>query len=301
MSSGPILVFGASGFLGRTLIAAAAAAGRNAVGLSRGECDITDAAAVDRALDRIRPRLIVNAAAFAGVDAAEDDRAGAEAVNATGPEILGAKAAVLAVPVVHVSSDYVFDGRQRRPYTEDDPVAPLGHYGHTKAAGEARLRAAQPRHIILRTAWLFGEHGGGFVRMAIDAALRCQPVRTIVEQTGSPTDATDLARAILAVDTRIGADFRSWGTYHYAGHDPASRLDMVAAIFDAVRELGRPVPQIVPLSLESFAGAAPRPQSSALDSSRFIRTFDFPASDWRRHLVALVHREAAAITEHPIA
>jgi len=301
MSFGPILVFGASGFLGRTLIESAAAAGRNAVGLSRGECDITDAVAVDRALDRFRPRLVVNAAAFAGVDAAEEDRAGAAAVNAKGPEILGEKAAKLAVSVVHISSDYVFDGRQQLPYTEDDPVAPLGHYGHTKAAGEARLRAVQPCHIILRTAWLFGVHGGGFVRMAIDAALRSQPVRTIVDQTGSPTPATDLAQAILAVDARISADFRAWGTYHYAGQDPASRLDIVETIFDAVRELGRPVPDIVPLSLESFAGAALRPQFSALDSSRFVRIFDFPASDWRRHLVALVHREAAAITEQPIA
>lgn len=301
MSTGPILVFGASGFLGRTLIEAAATGGRNAVGPSRGECDITDAAAVDRVLDRNRPRLVVNAAAFAGVDAAEKDRAGAEAVNAQGPAILGAAAAKLAVPVIHISSDYVFDGRQRRPYTEDDPVAPLSHYGHTKAVGEARLRVAQPRHVILRTAWLFGRHGGGFVRMAIDAALRCQPIRTIVEQTGSPTDATDLAQAILAVDAQISANSQSWGTYHYAGRDPASRLDMVETIVDTVRELGRPVPQIVPVGLEDFAGAARRPKSSTLDSSRFVRTFDVAASDWRRHLVALVQREAAAITEQPIA
>ena len=300
MTSGPLLIVGASGFIGRTLIEACADAGRPAIGLARAECDITDPAAVERAIARHRPDLVVNTAAFSNVDAAEADRAGAAAVNAQGPAILGSRAAAAGIPLIHISTDYVFDGGKQTPYSEDDAVAPLGEYGRSKVAGESGLRAVQPRHVILRTAWVFGRHGGGFVRMAIAAALRRQPIRTIVDQTGSPTAATDLARAILAVDAAIGSGFESWGTYHYAGRQPARRLDIVETILEAVRALGRGVPPIVPVTFADFAAVAPRPTYSALDSSRFVRTFGFPASDWRSRLLELVQEEARAMAEQPI-
>jgi dTDP-4-dehydrorhamnose reductase len=300
MTGGPLVVVGASGFLGRTLVEACTAASRPAVGLSRAECDITDAGAVEGAIVRHRPDLVVNAAAFSNVDAAERDRSGATAVNAAGPAILAAGTAAAGIPLIHISTDYVFDGRKRTPYKESDPVAPLGHYGRTKAEGEARVRAAQPRHVILRTAWLFGRNGGGFVAMAVAAALRRQPIRTIVDQTGSPTAAADLAGAILAVDAAIDRGGAPWGTYHYAGREPARRLDIVEAIFDAVRALGRQTPSIIPATAADFAAAAERPAYSALDSSRFETTFRHPASDWRRRLVELVREEAAATTEQPI-
>jgi dTDP-4-dehydrorhamnose reductase len=300
MTGGPLLVVGASGFLGRTLVEACTAASRPAVGLSRAECDITDAGAVDRAIARHRPDLVVNAAAFSNVDAAERDQSGAAAVNVEGPAILAARTAAGGIPLVHISTDYVFDGRNRAPYKEDDPVAPLSHYGRTKADGEARVRAAQPRHVILRSAWLFGRNGGGFVRMAVAAALRRQSIRTIVDQTGSPTAAVDLAGAILAVDRAIGCGAAPWGTYHCAGREPARRLDIVEAIFDAVRALGRQTPSIVPVTAADFAAAAERPDYSALDSSLFETTFRHPASDWRRRLAELVRDEAAATAEQPI-
>lgn len=301
MSDGPILVIGASGFLGRTLIEVLAKSDRSAVGLSRVECDISNPMAVDGAIGRVQPRLIVNAAAFSGIDAAETERADAMAVNGEGPAILGSRAAAEEIPVIHISSDYVFDGSRQRPYREDDPVSPLGHYGQSKATGETRLAAVQPRHVILRTAWLFGDHGGGFVKMAIAAALGCQAIRTIVDQTGSPTAAVDLAGAILAVEAAIERGFQSWGIYHYAGQDPASRIDMVNTILDTLSGLGRGVPEIVPVDLADFARAALRPNYSALDSSRFVRTFDYPASDWRQQLAALVGRSAKKMTEQSIA
>ena len=300
MTGGPLLVVGASGFLGRTLVEACIGASRPAVGLSRAECDITDAAAVERAIAHHRPDLVVNAAAFSNVDAAERDRGGATAVNADGPAILAVRTAAAGIPLVHMSTDYVFDGRKRAPYKEGDPVAPLSHYGRTKADGEARVRAAQPRHVILRSAWLFGRNGGGFTSMAVAAALRRQPIRTIVDQTGSPTAAVDLADAILAVDRAIGGGKAPWGTYHYAGREPARRLDIAEAILAAVRALQRQTPSIVPVTAADFAAAAERPEYSALDSSLFETTFRHPASDWRRRLVELVREEAAATAEQPI-
>ena len=300
MTGGPLLVVGASGFLGRTLVEACSAASRPAVGLSRAECDITDAGAVERAIARHRPDLVVNAAAFSNVDAAERDRGGATAANAEGPAVLAAGTVAAGIPLVHMSTDYVFDGRKRAPYKEGDPVAPLSHYGRTKAEGEARVRAAQTRHVILRTAWLFGRNGSGFVSMAIAAALRGQPIRTIVDQTGSPTAAVDLAGAILAVDRAIGSGRAPWGTYHYAGREPARRLDIVEAILAAVRALQRQTSSIVPVTAADFAAAAVRPDYSALDSSLFETTFRHPASDWRRRLAELVREEAAATAEQPI-
>jgi len=301
MKDGSLLVVGASGFLGRTLIEALDDTERTAVGLSRTECDITDPVAVDRAIGQHRPRLIVNAAAFSGVDAAETERADAMAVNGAGPAILGSRAAADEIPIVHISSDYVFDGAMQRPYVEDDPVCPLGYYGQTKAAGEERLREVQPCHVILRTAWLFGDHGGGFVGMAITAALGRQPIPTILDQAGSPTAAIDVAGAILAVDAAIGNGSQPWGTYHYAGQGPASRVDMADTILAAVGALGRDVSEIIPVDLADFAGAALRPNYSVLNSDRFIKTFDFLASDWRQRLSDLVGQKAAAMTEQSIA
>jgi dTDP-4-dehydrorhamnose reductase len=179
-------------------------------------------------------------------------------------------------------------------------VAPLSHYGRTKAEGETRVRAHQPCHVILRTAWLFGPGGGGFVRMAVAATLRRQPIRTIADQTGSPTAAVDLAGAVLAVDRAIGRGAAPWGTYHYAGREPARRLDIVETIVDAVRALGRQAPSIVPVTAANFTAAAERPDYSALDSSLFETTFRHPASDWRRRLVELVREEAVATAEQPI-
>jgi dTDP-4-dehydrorhamnose reductase len=297
MSDGPILVLGASGFVGRTLIASFADAGRPAVGLSHAECDIIDRVSVGRALARYRPHLVINTAAFANVDAAEADPAAATAVNTEGPAILGDATAAAGMPLVHFSTDYVFDGAKRAPYREDDPVAPLSHYGQTKAAGEARLRAVQPRHVILRTAWLFGRNGGGFVQQAIDAAGRRQPIRAITDQSGCPTAVADLVLAIRAVNAAILAGRQPWGTYHYAGKEPARRIDIAEAILDAMRGFGREVPPIVAVRLADLDAEGKRPAYSALDSSRFTATFGLAASDWRRRLTEFVGEEMAAMTE----
>jgi dTDP-4-dehydrorhamnose reductase len=151
----PILVFGASGQLGREMLNLAAARGVKAVGLSRVEADITDAAAVARAMVDVSPHLILNAAAYTAVDKAETELATAEAINVEGAGIVARAAAAAGVPVIHISTDYVFDGTKPKPYVETDPIAPIGVYGATKAKGEAEVRAAAQRHVIVRTAWVF--------------------------------------------------------------------------------------------------------------------------------------------------
>ena len=158
-----MLVFGAGGQVGQELMAMAAARNVSALGVTRVEADIIDVEAVAALLAAERPRLIVNAAAYTAVDRAEQEPVMAEAANATGPGVLAEATGGASVPMIHLSTDYVFDGTKAGAYTEDDLIAPLGVYGRTKAAGEAAVRAANPRHVILRTAWVYGRYGANFL------------------------------------------------------------------------------------------------------------------------------------------
>jgi dTDP-4-dehydrorhamnose reductase len=165
-----ILLFGAGGQLASELVAMAAADGTALTALSLQEADITRPEQVERAIQAARPTLVVNAAAYTAVDKAESEPGRAMAVNATGARVLAAACAAAEVPLVHVSTDYVFDGEKVGPYREDDPIAPLGVYGQSKAAGEAAVREACPRHLILRTAWLYGVHGSNFLKTMLRLA-----------------------------------------------------------------------------------------------------------------------------------
>ena len=176
-----------------------------AVGLTRAEADITDAAAVARAVAAVTPRLILNAAAYTAVDRAESEPAAAGAINSEGAGIVARAAAAAGVPVIHVSTDYVFDGTKTKPYVETDPIAPIGVYGKTKAEGEARVRAAARRHVILRTAWVFGLFGNNFLKTMLRLARSCDRLRVVADQHGCPTSTVDIAEAVLAIDRAITA------------------------------------------------------------------------------------------------
>jgi dTDP-4-dehydrorhamnose reductase len=288
VKDGSILLFGAGGQLGRELAALALARGVPLTGLSRTEGDITDAAAVEAALAAHRPALVVNAAAYTAVDRAESEPDAAFAANALGPEILGRACAAVGVPLLHISTDYVFDGTKSGPYVETDPVAPLGVYGQSKTQGEARLRAVCAEHIILRTAWVYGVHGTNFLKTMLRLAAERDSLRVVADQRGCPTATVDLAEAILAVRVALLAGAEPWGTYHVAGSGETTWHGFASLVVaEQARFTGRN-PQVEPIATADYPTPARRPANSVLGSSRFAATFDMRARPWQERVREVV-------------
>jgi dTDP-4-dehydrorhamnose reductase len=255
-----ILVTGAAGMLGRDVVAAAARRDHDVLALSRAELDVTAAGAVHRALRAERPAVVVNCAAWTDVDGAESDEEAALALNGDAPGLLAAAASALGAQLVHVSTDYVFDGAATVPYVESDAPAPRTAYGRTKLAGERAVLAADPRHAVVRTAWLFGSGGRNFVAtMLALAADGREEVAVVTDQVGCPTFTGHLAAALVEV-----AEQRLGGVQHIAGTGQCSWNAFAVEIFDqaAVRCNVRGV-----LTSE-FPRPAPRPAWSVLSSER---------------------------------
>jgi len=286
----PLLVFGAGGQVGRELLGLAEVRGIEAVGLARADADITDPGAVRRAIARHAPRLIVNAAAYTAVDKAESEPQAAASVNAEGAAIIARAAAEAGTPLVHISTDYVFDGAKAAAYDESDPVSPLGIYGQTKAAGEAAVRAAQPQHVILRTAWVYGVFGANFLKTMLRLAGERDSLRVVADQRGCPTSTIDIAEAILAIDRAIAAEKAcSWGTYHFAGTGVTTWHGFASEIVAAQKAFTGRDPPVAAITTAEYPTPARRPANSELDSSRFAATFGYRAAPWQERV-----REAVA-------
>jgi dTDP-4-dehydrorhamnose reductase len=247
-----ILVTGAAGQLGRSL--AAPLAPHDVTLRTRAELDVTRLDAVRAAVAALRPDLVVNAAAYNRVDDAEADATDAYRGNALAPRNLALATAERGIPVVHVSTDYVFDGRGTRPYHEYDAPNPQSAYGRSKLAGEQAVREVNPRHYVVRTAWVYHEEGANFPRTMLSLAARPE-VRVVDDQVGSPTYAPHLARAIAQL-VETGA----FGTYHFAGAGSVSWYGLTRRLF-ALRGIRTPV---VPVTTEEFPRPAPRPRYSVL-------------------------------------
>jgi len=273
-----ILVFGGNGQLGRELAGQARAAGIALTALGHMQADIADAVAVARAIAETAPSLIVNAAAYNAVDAAEDEPAAAMRANGEGPGVLAEAAARHGVPLVHVSSDYVFDGEKGSPYVEDDATGPLSAYGRSKLAGEEAIRRGTAAHYILRTAWLYSAHGSNFVKLMLKLAQERPELKAAGDQTGSPTAARDLADAILLLAER-GED--RFGTWHVAGAGAATRHEWASAIVAAQAPFTGKKPPVHAVPASTFPAAARRPRYTALDSSAFAARFGFRARTWQ--------------------
>lgn len=222
--------------------------------------DITDEQAVERAITQLAPDVVINAAAYTAVDLAERDPARADAVNAQGPRYLARAASAAGVRLVHMSTDYVFDGALRRPYTERDAARPLNVYGASKRKGEQAVLRAMPEAIVLRTSWLYSEYGSNFVKAMLRSV---SPVRVVADQISCPTSAADLAHAIIDL---IDAGGESGGLYHYSGATAMSWHDFAVAIFDAAQRADASFsrPELVPVSSRDYAAAARRPAYSVL-------------------------------------
>lgn len=275
-----ILVFGGNGQLGQELARAAAARAIPLTALPRSAADITDAAAVSKALSEVRPSVVVNAGAYTKVDLAEKEVAEAERGNTLGPGVVAAACAAADVPLVHISTDYVFDGEKREPYAEDDPVAPLGVYGRTKAEGEQRVRDALPRHLILRTAWVYGEFGHNFLKTMARLAVERGELRVVADQHGCPTSTRDLAWAILRIAPSLAARDEVWGTYHFAGSGITTWHGFAERIVAAQAPLTGLKPRVVAITTAEFPTPVRRPANSAFACDRFAKAFGFRGRPW---------------------
>jgi dTDP-4-dehydrorhamnose reductase len=277
-----ILVTGAGGQVGRELVMRA---GRRAlVGLDRSQLDITDAGAVAAALSARRVRLVVNAAAWTAVDRAESEPNASWSVNRAGPAVLAAACAAVTVPLLHISTDYVFDGRSAVPYDEASAVAPLGVYGRSKWAGEQAIRDALPdRHVILWVAWVFGAHGGNFVRTMLRLGQEREALSVVADQYGAPTHAGAVATALLSIADRYGTEAAlPWGTYHLSGTPVTTWHGFAESIFAEACATGllARAPLVHPIPTEAYPLPAPRPANSAFDCTLIRARFGIEPPPW---------------------
>ncbi|MGZ9083670.1 MAG: dTDP-4-dehydrorhamnose reductase [Rhodoplanes sp.] len=264
------------------------------VALARDDVDITHGAALRRTVREHRPTLIVNATAYNAVDRAEQEENLAIAVNCEAPGILAEEALRAGALLVHYSTDYVFGGTLRpdgdpRPFTEEDPPAPVNAYGRSKLAGEEAIRAAGCTHLIFRTSWVYSRRGRGFLASLLRLELAGEQLRIVDDQVSCPTWVPSLADAtaqILAACCKAGSEELSAisGTFHLAGDGPASRYEFAEAVFACHREHGRSVPRILPVSTADYPSPAARPAYSALDSRRVREVFGVGMPDWRASL-----------------
>ena len=275
-----ILLFGGGGQLGQELQRSARMQGIGLRALERSQADIADAGAVESALVEIKPLLCVNAAAYTKVDLAETEVEAARRSNEVGPGVIAAACAKAGIPMVHVSTDYVFDGRKVGPYVETDPISPVGQYARTKAAGEGAVRRNLSRHLILRTGWVYGEFGRNFLKTMVRLAQERDEVRIVADQHGCPTSTRDLARAILGSAEPLIAGDPVWGTYHFVGAGETTWHGFAERIFAAQSRYTGRRPRAVPITTAEYPTPAFRPANSVLDSTRFATAFGIRARPW---------------------
>jgi dTDP-4-dehydrorhamnose reductase len=275
-----ILLFGANGQLGQEMTRASAARAMPLVALSHVQADIADRAAVADAIRRHGPSLVVNAAAYTKVDLAETEIEAARNANEIGPANIASACAAADIPLIHISTDYVFDGSKPGAYVESDPIAPINAYGRSKAAGERAVREMSPLHVIIRTSWVYGEFGQNFLRTMLRLAAMRDELRVVADQSGCPTSTADLADAILAVAPQLPGAKKIWGTYHFVGSGVTTWHGFASRIVAAQAPLTGRWPHVTPIATAEFPTPARRPANSELDCSLFARVFGVRGRPW---------------------
>ncbi|ODU22395.1 MAG: dTDP-4-dehydrorhamnose reductase [Sphingomonas sp. SCN 67-18] len=286
MSAGPFLVTGGTGQVGTGIARVAARRGIAIATPGRDALDLGDPASIDAAVKGGDWAAIINCAAYTAVDRAETERERAFAVNAEAPGHLARAAAARGIPIIHVSTDYVFDGGKDGFYDEADPVAPLGVYGASKEAGERAVRAANPRHIILRTAWVVSPWGQNFIRTMLRLGAERERIGVVADQIGCPSSAEDIADALLTIATTADP---AWGTYHFVNAGQASWHDVAGAVFDRARAAGRKVPDSLDaIPTSAYPTPAKRPANSRLATAKIASAFAIAPRPWRDAIDAIL-------------
>jgi dTDP-4-dehydrorhamnose reductase len=306
-----MIVTGAQGQVGWELTRRATTLGHDVLAWDLAELDITDAAAVNQAVDASGAELIINAAAYTAVDKAEQESELAFAVNRDGPAHLAAACARLNIPLLHISTDYVYDGAKIDPYVETDPTTPLGVYGASKLAGDEAVCELLPRHLILRVSWVFGVHGHNFVKTILRLAREREELRIVADQRGCPTYAGDIADVLLELAGRV-ADINeqgAWGIYHYCGEPATTWHGFASAIVERARDVERSpqrrsrnrksntmtppnepliVQTITPITTTEYPTPAARPINSVLDCAKLATRFGIQPRPWQSGLDTVI-------------
>lgn len=286
-----ILVTGRGGQLATGLEAALPAQGLEALLVGQPEFEFDKPETVAAALHALKPDAVVNCAAWTAVDAAEDDEAGAFRANALGPALLGRLTREAGIPIIQISTDYVFDGLKGAPYLESDLPNPVGAYGRTKLAGEWAAQAANPRCIVLRTAWVFAPMGKNFLHTMLALGEQRPELRVVADQWGSPTAAPDLADAITAMLAHIRD--RGWrddfaGTYHATGGGFTTWHGFAEAIFTEAARHGAPHPKLHAIATADYPTKAKRPADGRLDNGKLARVFGVALPPWEAGLARVM-------------
>lgn len=282
-----VLIVGKGGQLASELLRAEWPSGLHVDALSEAELDITQAAAVEAALDRAE--LVINAAAYTAVDKAESERERAYAVNRDGPSNLAHSCAQSGAPLLHVSTDYVFDGSKPSPYLEDDATEPLGVYGASKAAGELAVRSSCRKHVIVRTSWVVSAFGQNFVKTMLRLAAERDRLRVVADQFGRPTPAKALAAVLVRIVQRYAEGSPiPWGTYHFAGAGRTSWHGLAQAVIDLQAAVTGRNPPVDAITTADFPTPAKRPQNSELDTHKLEKALGLTIAPWQAGVADIV-------------
>jgi dTDP-4-dehydrorhamnose reductase len=292
MSQQPILIVGKNGQLARCLDDQATAHNIPIVAVGRPELDLESETSVDRVIAEVAPSAIINAAAYTAVDRAEAEPGCAFSINCAGAGFLAAQAGRLGIPLVHFSTDYVFDGTKTSPYVEEDAPAPINVYGSSKLASEAIVIEGCPGAVVLRTSWVYSPYGTNFVRTMLRLARSQRLTRVVGDQLGTPTSASDLASAALTIVKKLHSarGCEASGIYHLAGQGETSWHGFAAAIFSNLARRGQSVSVLEAIATEDYPTPARRPRNSRLDSSKAARVFGVQLPQWQVSLETCLDR-----------
>lgn len=296
-----VLVTGREGQLARSLVERAGGeSGLRIAALGRPGLDFERSESIAGVIASERPEIIVNAAAYTAVDQAEDEPERARLINAEAPAMLAAAARDAGARIIHISTDYVFDGEKEGAYREEDVTGPVSVYGRTKLAGEEGVRRENPNHAIVRTAWVYSPFGRNFLKTMMSLAEGKDELQVVADQHGNPTSALDLADGLLTMMAfwRDGAEAGLGETYHLAGSGEASWKDFAEFIFLETSRLGLPSARVSPIRSSDWVTKARRPMNSTLDCTKFTADFGFKMPDWRisaRETVERLATDRAAV------
>lgn len=294
----PILLTGAAGQVGYEICRLAAERGINLVGLNHQQLDVADSRAVNGKITDIQPSLVINCAAYTAVDKAEDEKDLAFRVNRDGVANLAKSCGDLGISLLHISTDYVFDGEKDSSYMEDVEACPLGVYGLSKWQGEEAVRQNLAEYLIIRTSWVFGPHGNNFVKTMLRLAREGGELRVVADQFGCPTFATHLAETLLFLAGKVLTDSKvNWGTYHYCGAPVTSRHLFAKAILVQALRVGlieKAVP-VIPISTKEYPTPASRPPKSVLDCTRIKSILGIEPPNWQQGLNDMLEKIAGEI------
>jgi dTDP-4-dehydrorhamnose reductase len=280
-----VLIFGRNGQVATEFAKTASSSLGSVKFLGRGECDLAVPGSAARAIADLSPDIVINAAAYTAVDKAETQQEAAYALNAAAPGEMAEASAAIGAPLIHISTDYVFDGLAPGAYRETDRCAPLSVYGASKLAGEVAVRERQPHHVILRTSWVFSPYGANFVRTMLRLGAERDELAIVHDQHGGPTAAADIAAAILKIAAGIRDDSAAFGTYHYAGAPVSTWFDFAKAIFERAALHGYKTPKAVrAIATADYPTAAVRPPNSTLDCSAITRYWGIEPPLWQNSL-----------------